>query len=118
MRTCYKLSSGLLSVILSNQRVAGLIKHISIDLNDRHSISPAYFQSLIDPDDYKCLTDPVGILRYQKDVTLLKLFGYKLEAGISGVIGAVVGYQGSDAQTVIDVVHEACPYIISSRSPG
>lgn len=44
----------------------------------------------------------------------MAFLGYKLKAEFSVVAGVAVGYKGSDAQAVIDVVYEACSYTFSS----
>jgi len=117
IRVCCRLPGGILNAVLSNQRVVEFLNKCPIiGLKDRHSISPSYFQSLIDPDDYKCLTDPVDVARCQKNLNFtIPILRYKLEAGFSVVVGMVVGYQGSDAQTTIDVVYEVSSRIFSSK---
>lgn len=103
---CRRLSGGLLGVVLNNKHVAGLVNKRLIDLKDRRSIARPYFQSLIDSGDYKCLTDPIDIACER--ILSVTFFGYELRAGFSVGAGIVVGYRGSDAQKVIDVVYEAC----------
>ena len=88
-----------------------------IDLKDRHSIARSYFRSLIDPDGYECLVDPVDVFCWEPTASGT-ILGFKLEVGMSAVVGMVVGYQGSDAQRVIDVVYEACSPTCSSRRVG
>lgn len=104
---CRRLSSGVIGVVL-NQHVVGFFsKRLPvIDLKDRRSIPRSYFQSLISSDDYEYLDDPVDIAGCERAVRVA-LFGYELRAGFSVVAGVAVGYQGSDAQKVIDVVYEA-----------
>ena len=112
VRSVCWLSSGVVGVVQNNQYLVGLVNKHLIDFKDRHSIARSYFQSLNDPDDYKCLIDPVDVLRFEKSFDKA-YFGYQLRAGCSVVVGMVVGYQGSDAQSTIDVVYEVYSHPIS-----
>jgi hypothetical protein len=110
LRSCRRVSDGLLHTILNNRRLVDLLKR-SINLKDRRSIAPSYFKDLIDPDDYECLIDPVGV-GYKRTVTYTTL-GLKVEAEFSVAIAMVVGYLESDAQTIVDAVYEARSRIFS-----
>ena len=92
---------------MSSRHIVGFFR-----IEDRRSIPRSYFESLIGSDDYQYLTDPVDLLACEKYVDLA-LFGFQLKAGLSVVTGVVVGYQGSNAQEVIDVVYEACSQAFS-----
>lgn len=113
LRSCYRISSSLFNALLPNRRVAELLNKCLVDLKDP-SIVP-YFQSLIDSEDYEFFTDPVNF-GCEKIITLTVL-GYKFEAGFSVAIGVVSGYQGSETQTVVDVVYEARPNTFSLQKP-
>jgi len=107
VRACRQLSSGLLNAVLSNKRIAELLDKCLADLKAQRSIPPSYFQSLVDSDDYECLIDPVDVVGCEKAIAFtIPILRCKFEAGFSVVVGVVVGYKGSDAQTTIDVVYE------------
>jgi hypothetical protein len=99
---------------MNNQRVAGFLKKPLIDLKGRRSIARSYFQSLIDSDNYEYLGDPIDVAAYEGGINLPLMFGYRFRAGVSVVASVVVGYQGSDAQKVIDVVYEVCSHTFPS----
>jgi hypothetical protein len=85
------------------------------NLKGQPSIARPYFEDLRDLNDYEYLIDPVD-LACQKIITCtIPILGYKIEAGFSVVVGVVVGYQGGDAQTVVDVVYEACSFFYNPR---
>lgn len=92
---------------MSNRHVVAFFR-----VEDRRSISRSFFQSLNGSDDYEYLTDPVDLLACEKYVDLA-LLGFELKAGFSVVAGMAVGYQGSKAQEVIDVMDEACSQAFS-----
>ncbi|KAF9646797.1 kinase-like protein [Thelephora ganbajun] len=106
---CRRLSTGALDIVLTNKRVVEFFDKHRIDLKERRSIARSYFQSLINPDDYECLTDPIDIKFCDKDLSL-KLFGYKIKTGLSVVAGITIGYQGSDAQSIIDITSDSSPF--------
>ena len=92
---------------MNNQHIAELLSNGSVDFKCRRSIAPAYFRSLIDSDDYKYLTDPIDVAAYEV-IASVGVLGYKLRVVHSVVASMAVGYQGGDAQKIIDVVYEAC----------
>ena len=104
LESCRKILSGLLNAILTDNCMVGLLKKSLADIKTRPSIAPAYFQHVTDSDDYVCLTGPVDV-GCEQTVTRT-IFGYKIEVAVSVVAGIVVGYQGSNAQAVVDAVHE------------
>jgi len=101
----------LFNTLLTNKRVAELLNKGLIHLESRRSIARPYFQCLTNSDDYEFLADPVDI---SCERTIIRtILGYKVEVGISVVIGVVAGYQGSAVQTVVDLVYEARPHTFS-----
>jgi len=88
--------------------VVQLLSKDLIDLENRRSIARPYFQCLTNSDDYEYLIDPVDI-GCEGTITYT-ILGYKIEVRISVGIGGVAGYQGSDSQTVVDVVYKARPH--------
>ena len=101
IRACRRLSGGIIGIVLGNRHVVGFF-----DPEGRHSISRSYFQSMTNSDEYECLTDPVDLVACEKYVDWA-LFGFEFKAGLSVVAGTVVGYRGSNAQEVIDMLYEA-----------
>lgn len=98
---------------MNNQYVVGFLSNrLSIDLKDRRSTPLSYFQVLIDSDNYHYLTDPIDIKACEK-LMEVSFYGYGFKAGFSAVASAVVGYQGSDAQKIIDVIYEVCSHTFS-----
>ena len=109
---CCRLSSGLISIVSNNKRVVGFLSKPLIDLKGQRSIPRSYFESLIDSDDYEYLTDPIDVAACKK-MAGVTFFGYRLRARFLAVAGAIVGYQGSDAQKIVDVVYEARSHAFS-----
>lgn len=104
-RACRLVSDGVLSVIPADNRLVGSLKKRATDfLNDRRSIAPATFKGLID--NYECLIDPLVISHGERTIAI-PLIWYELRIGYSYVLGAVLGYQGTNAQRVVDMVYEA-----------